>query len=84
VRDLLPTLKPEYAALIDRIELSGEKPETVAGELGITPNNLKVRRHRARAALRTRLVETCRACSRHGCFDCTCRKTVEKKPISPV
>jgi RNA polymerase sigma-70 factor (ECF subfamily) len=72
-RDLIPTLKPEYAELIEAVELGSESPEAAAQRLGVTPNNLKVRRHRARQALRRRLEETCRACAEHGCLDCTCR-----------
>lgn len=71
-RELIPTLKPEYASLIERLELGSERTENVAAELGISPNNLKVRRHRARQALRRRLEETCRVCAEHGCMDCTC------------
>jgi RNA polymerase sigma factor (sigma-70 family) len=69
---LVSTLTPEYAELIRAVELGGESPESAAERLGITPNNLKVRRHRARQALRRRLEETCRACAEHGCLDCTC------------
>lgn len=69
---LIPTLKPEYAEVIHAAELGNESPEQVAERLGITPNNLKVRRHRARQALRRKLEETCRTCADHGCLDCTC------------
>jgi DNA-directed RNA polymerase specialized sigma24 family protein len=71
-RTLIPTLKPEYAELLDRVELGRERPEAVADSLGITSNNLKVRRHRARQALRVRLKEVCRTCADHACLDCTC------------
>jgi RNA polymerase sigma-70 factor (ECF subfamily) len=73
-RELIPTLKPEYAELIERIELSNVEPAQVAASLGIKRNNLNIRRHRARQALRARLEETCRACARHGCLDCDCQK----------
>ena len=73
LRRLVPSLKPEYAELVTALELNGEAPEAAAGRLGITPNNLKVRRHRARQALRRRLEETCRVCAEHHCLDCTCR-----------
>ena len=69
---LLPTLKPEYADLISDLDLSEGNPEQKAVELGITRNNLKVRRHRARQALRQKLEATCRTCATHGCLDCTC------------
>jgi RNA polymerase sigma-70 factor (ECF subfamily) len=70
---LVPTLKSEYAELIRAVELGDEPPTAAASRLGITPNNLKVRRHRARQALRQKLEETCRTCADHGCLDCTCR-----------
>lgn len=72
---LLPTLKPDYAALIEALELGDEDPQAVAARLGITRNNLKVRRHRARRQLRRRLEETCRTCTEHGCLDCRCRSS---------
>ena len=71
---LVPTLKPEYADLIQALDLGGEAPEAAAKRLGITHNNLKVRRHRARQALRQRLEETCRTCAEHHCLDCSCRR----------
>jgi RNA polymerase sigma factor (sigma-70 family) len=69
---LIPTLKTEYADLIRSVELGSESPDLAAERLGITANNLKVRRHRARQALRRKLEETCRTCAEHGCLDCTC------------
>jgi RNA polymerase sigma factor (sigma-70 family) len=69
---LLPTLKPEYRELIQS-ELKEENQESVARRLGISLSNLKVRRHRARQALRRRLEETCRMCAAHGCLDCACQ-----------
>ena len=71
-RALIPTLKPEYAELIEQLDLAEGDPTQVAEQLGISSNNLKVRRHRARQALRRRLDETCRLCAKHGCLDCTC------------
>lgn len=73
-RFLLPTLKPEYAEVLEALDLEGQSTRDVAARLGITPNNLKVRRHRARKQLRQRLEETCRVCALHGCLDCTCRR----------
>jgi RNA polymerase sigma-70 factor (ECF subfamily) len=75
VSAVLPTLKPEYAAIVDAVELAGRPIAEVAAEAGVTANNATVRLHRARAALRRRLVEVCGACSTHGCIDCTCRKS---------
>lgn len=71
--DLLPTLRPNYAELIRRIDLEGETVEFVAESLNLTPNNLSVRLHRARQALRESLERSCGACSKHACLDCSCK-----------
>lgn len=70
--DLLPTLKPEYAEVIQALDLDERDPEIVAKDLGITRGNPKVRAHRARQRLRTQLEQTCRLYAKHGCFDCSC------------
>lgn len=74
VNKLIPTLKSEYAEVTKSIELDGEEPDVVAERLGITKNNLKVRAHRARQALRKRLEETCKVCADDHCLDCSCGK----------
>lgn len=73
VETLIPTLKPDYAELIQRLDLGNETPEQVSAALGMTANNLRVRHHRARQQLRERLEQTCRMCAKHGCLDCTCK-----------
>lgn len=70
--DLLTDLKPEYAMLIEEMELGDEQPEFVAQRLGITRNNLKVRRHRARQHLHDQLEKRCGKCAAKGCTDCGC------------
>ena len=74
ISELIPTLKPEYAEVVKSIELDGGSPEDAAKRLGISRNNLKVRAHRARQALRRRLEETCRVCAEHHCLDCSCKQ----------
>ena len=69
---LLPSLKPEYGDLIQALDLGEEPSEQVRERLGVSANNLKVRHHRARQALRRSLEETCRVCAEHHCVDCTC------------
>ncbi len=69
---LLPTLKPEYAEVLRRLDLEEHDGAAVAHSLGITAGNLKVRLHRARQQLKERLVENCRLCATHGCLDCQC------------
>jgi RNA polymerase sigma factor (sigma-70 family) len=71
-RGLLPTLRPEYARVLELCDLNGEPAEQVAERLGISKNNLKVRLHRARRQLRERLEQTCQMCATHGCLDCHC------------
>mgnify|MGYP001478900851 CR=1 FL=1 len=55
-------LRPAYANLIRRAELEEAPLKRVAGELALTPNNVAVRLHRARAALRQSMRERCTAC----------------------
>lgn len=74
VKDLVPLLKPEWAALVHRVDLEGASVSDVARDQGITPNNAAVRLHRARAALRDKLRVVCGACARHGCLNCGCRQ----------
>jgi RNA polymerase sigma factor (sigma-70 family) len=73
VLDVVPTLKPEYAAVVEA-DLAGRDTASLTAELGITANNLKVRRHRAHQQLRERLEQTCRTCATHGCLDCSCSR----------
>ncbi len=69
---LLPAMEPAYADLIRRHDLGGASQSEISKELGITPNNLKVRLHRARRQLRGLLEKTCTICASHGCLDCDC------------
>lgn len=75
IERLIPTLPPQYAVLIRRLDLEGEAPESLTASLGISKNNLNVRLHRARRRLKNRLEETCRMCVRHGCLDCHCSQS---------
>jgi RNA polymerase sigma factor (sigma-70 family) len=77
VASLASTLKPEYAEALRRIEVEGQSVQGYAAELGIQPNNAAVRVHRARQALRTRVLAACGTCAEHGCLDCSCRPTSE-------
>jgi RNA polymerase sigma factor (sigma-70 family) len=72
VRTLADTLKPEYAVALKRVEVDGVSVQAYAAELGITPGNAAVRVHRAREALRKRVLASCGTCAEHGCFNCTC------------
>jgi RNA polymerase sigma-70 factor (ECF subfamily) len=72
VSEVLPELKPEYVAAIEAVDLAGTPVERHAAAVGITSNNASVRLHRARAALRKRVVTVCGACAAEGCLDCSC------------
>lgn len=69
---LLPAMEPAYADVIRRHDLEGLPQSEIANDLGITPNNMKVKLHRARKQLRSLLEKTCTVCASHGCLDCDC------------
>ncbi|MBL9083492.1 MAG: sigma-70 family RNA polymerase sigma factor [Planctomycetales bacterium] len=73
VAELIPTLKPEYADLLRRVDVEGEAVPAAAAALGIQSNNAGVRLHRARIALKARLEQSCGTCATHGCLDCSCQ-----------
>lgn len=80
---LLPSLKPEYAQVLQLSDLEEKAPELVAKQLGISRNNLKVRLHRARRQLRERLEQTCKLCATHGCLDCHCAPVSQPEISTP-
>ena len=69
---LLPTLKPEYADILRRVDLSGASRQQVAAALGVSVNNLTVRLHRARQAIKRALLLSCTTCPQHGFLRCAC------------
>lgn len=71
---LLPMVPERYRVLLEEVDLKGKDAGEVAAKLGVTRNNLTVRLHRARKHLRDALAKNCRACSTHGCLDCTCEE----------
>lgn len=70
---LAKSLKPDYAEILQRIEIDGMSVKAFAKERGITEGNAAVRVFRARQALRRQVALSCRTCADHGCLDCTCR-----------
>lgn len=72
VTRLSGTLKPEYRAALERIELQGVAVKDFAEEQGISPSNAAVRVFRAREALRKQVAISCGTCADHGCIECTC------------
>jgi RNA polymerase sigma factor (sigma-70 family) len=69
---LLPTLKGDYAEVVWRADILGEPRDRIAVSLGTTVNNVAVRIHRGRQALKKRLEEMCLTCPVHGFLDCRC------------
>lgn len=80
---LLPTMKPEYAEVIWRADLLGEPRDRLAISLGTSVNNVTVRLHRARQALKIRLEQMCRTCVVHGFLDCRCEKNGRSSSALP-
>ena len=72
VTTLLPTLKPEYARAIQRVELDDIPVRDYAAEEQMTANAAGVRLFRAREALKRRVIQSCGTCADHGCLDCRC------------
>ncbi|MFP2956494.1 RNA polymerase sigma factor [Myxococcus sp. 1LA] len=73
ISTLTPTLKPEYAEALRRVDLEGQSLAALVKAAGITTTNAKVRLHRARQALGRRLIQSCGpSCCRRGCVDCPC------------
>lgn len=78
---LLPTLEPNYADVIWRADILGEPRERIAVSLGTTLNNVSVRLHRGRQALRKRLEEMCSTCPIHGFLDCRCEEAERMRDL---
>ena len=70
--DEMSNLQPNYSQALRSIEMQDEPISRHAGRAGISLNNATVRLHRARKALRARVVQRCGQCAGAGCFDCTC------------
>jgi RNA polymerase sigma-70 factor (ECF subfamily) len=69
---LLPTLKPDYAEILLRVDLRGAAPRQVAQDMGLDPNNVRVRLHRARQAMKSSLLQSCKSCTKQCTNDCDC------------
>jgi RNA polymerase sigma factor (sigma-70 family) len=72
VSRLATTLKPEYAEVLEAVDVKGTPVKTFAVEKKLSASNAGVRVFRAREALRKRVVESCGTCAVHGCLNCTC------------
>lgn len=65
-------LKPEYAAILREVVMNERSVTEVANELGVTANSAMVRLHRARKALKSRMLQHCGATSSGNCGECAC------------
>ncbi|MFP5205880.1 MAG: RNA polymerase sigma factor [Acidobacteriota bacterium] len=73
IQEAVRSLKPEYRAAIEQVDLGGGSVESLAGAGKTSVNNAYVRLHRARKAVAKQLIAICGACSEHKCIDCTCK-----------
>jgi len=72
VRGLLPGLHSDQADLIARLDLADEPRDAVADDLKVSSGALAVRLHRARQALKARVIDYCKSCLSDGFRDCSC------------
>ena len=72
VRRLAGSLKPEYADVLQRVDIDGIAVKDFADERGISSSNAAVRAFRAREALRQQVFRSCGTCAEHGCVECCC------------
>lgn len=69
---MLDDIRPDYAAILRRVDIEGESMADAAAHLGLSLANTKVRLHRARKALRDELLARCGSDSVRACQDCSC------------
>ena len=65
-------LNPRYAAILGLVDIGGGSLKEAARSLGVTVNTATVRLHRARKALKERLMAHCGVETMRGCNDCRC------------
>jgi len=75
ISNALDKINPAYKEILNAVDLAEDNRGTLGGfasKVGITVGNAAVRAHRARHALKERLIETCGTCAQAGCLDCDC------------
>ncbi len=65
-------LSANYASILNLVDIGGVPLVKAAQVLNISVNNATVRLHRARTALKKRLLEHCGVTSLSDCADCRC------------
>lgn len=83
-RKLLGAMRPDYAEILRRVDLSDEPREKAAANLGITQGNARVRLHRARQALRQAVRDCCGSCCEDGFRSCICGDRHHKAGAAPT
>jgi RNA polymerase sigma factor (sigma-70 family) len=71
--DILASLKPEYSEVLRAVDIGEQRVQDFAEQHRLSVSTAGVRIHRARAALRKRLLQICATCAEHRCIDCTCK-----------
>ena len=79
---VLLSLRPAYREVVEWVDFEERSTAQVAEQLGTSPNNVRVRLHRARTAFKQALLDVCGTCAEHGCLDCWCHPQVP--PGSPL
>lgn len=80
VAGLARSLKPEYAAALQAVEVEGTAVKDFALATGISASNAAVRVFRARDALRREVARCCGGCADDGCRDCSCHAGPSEPP----
>lgn len=80
VTRLAQSLKPEYAEVLQAVDVEGQPVKAFADARGLSASNAGVRAFRAREALRKRVVQSCGTCAEHGCLNCTCGASRRDQP----
>lgn len=65
-------LNARYSTILDMVDLRGASLKEAARKLGVTANTATVRLHRARKALKQRLLNHCGVSTMRECVDCRC------------
>lgn len=65
-------LNTRYSTILNMVDLRGASLKEAARKLGVTANTATVRLHRARKALKQRLLDHCGVSTLRECVDCRC------------
>ncbi len=74
VVDIVAMLKPDQAELIRKGELEEKSLKDLAHQARTSPVDIRLRLHRARAALKKKLMQAAGACVEHASMDCACHR----------